>query len=212
MVQGLNFAGPAKWIKMKKPNNFQRIRELNYLQKAILAAALLERMLPNYTLFCQATEFGESSVLRNALNSIWEKLVLPKSKINLELLVDKVEPNVPEVTDFDMFGVYPAIDTATALLGMLNGLLMEDESEFVDISKISQATVAKLIEYQLTSEDIIADNQAIREHPLMQYEMDMLSELIDHVENMGRITSESVKALKKKALEDGQTNIGIEIE
>jgi hypothetical protein len=35
---------------MKKPNNFQRVRELNYMQKAVLAAALLERMLPNYEL------------------------------------------------------------------------------------------------------------------------------------------------------------------
>ncbi|ATC95838.1 YjaG family protein [Pseudoalteromonas tunicata] len=197
---------------MNRPNNFQRIRELNYLQKAVLAAALLERMLPNYTLFSQATEFGDDSVLRNALNLIWERIVLPKSKINFELLIDKVEPNVPEVTDFDMFGVYPAIDAATALLGMLHGLIAQDEAEFVDISKISQATVAKLIEYQLTSEDVIADNQAIREHPLMQYEIEVLGELIDYVENMGRISSESVKALRVKALEDGQTNIGIEIE
>lgn len=196
---------------MKKPNNFQRVRELNYMQKAVLAAALLERMLPNYALFSDATEFGDAKIFRNALNSIWEKLVFPKSKINLELLVDKIEPNVPEIEDFDMFGVYPAIDTGTALLSMLNGMMIEDELEFVNISKISQASVAKLIEYQLGSENLSANNEAIREHPLMKYEIEILSELIDYVENMGRISSDSIKGLKAKSIEDGQTNIGIEI-
>jgi len=196
---------------MKKPNNFQRVRELNYMQKAVLAAALLERMLPNYALFSDATEFGDAKIFRNALNSIWEKLVFPKSKINLELLVDKIEPNVPEIEDFDMFGVYPAIDTSTALLSMLNGMMIEDELEFVNISKISQASVAKLIEYQLGSENLSANNEAIREHPLMKYEIEVLSELIDYVENMGRISSDSIKGLKAKSIEDGQTNIGIEI-
>jgi uncharacterized protein YjaG (DUF416 family) len=196
---------------MKKPNNFQRVRELNYMQKAVLAAALLERMLPNYALFSDATEFGDAKIFRNALNSIWEKLVLPKSKINLELLVDKIEPNVPEIEDFDMFGVYPAIDTSTALLSMLNGMMIEDELEFVNISKISQASVAKLIEYQLGSENLSTNNEAIRAHPLMKYEIEVLSELIDYVESMGRISSDSVKGLKAKSIEDGQTNIGIEI-
>ncbi|WP_042146984.1 MULTISPECIES: YjaG family protein [unclassified Pseudoalteromonas] len=196
---------------MKKPNNFQRVRELNYMQKAVLAAALLERMLPNYALFSDATEFGDAKIFRNALNSIWEKLVFPKSKINLELLVDKIEPNVPEIEDFDMFGVYPAIDTGTALLSMLNGMMIEDELEFVNISKISQASVAKLIEYQLGSDNLSANNEAIREHPLMKYEIEVLSELIDYVESMGRISTDSIKGLKAKSIADGQTNIGIEI-
>jgi hypothetical protein len=43
----------------------------------------------------------------------------------------------------------------------------------------------------------------------MQYEIEVLAELIDFVESMGRITSESVKALKKFAVVDGQTNIGL---
>ena len=91
----------------------------------------------------------------------------------------------------------------------MHGLVAQDEQEFISVSKISQATVARFIEYQMTVEGEIADNTAVREHPLMQYEIEVLGELIDFVENMGRITSDSVKALKKFALEDGQTNIGL---
>jgi len=194
---------------MTKANNFQRIRELNYLQKAVLAGALIERMLPNYGLFSEATDFGDEALLRSALNVCWEKILLPKSKIDLEKQVEKIEPNVPELADFDMFGTYPAIDAATSLLSLMHGLMGQDEQEFISVSKISQATVARFIEYQMTVEGEVADNKAVREHPLMQYEIDVLRELIDFVENMGRITSENVKALKKQAIADGQTNIGL---
>jgi uncharacterized protein YjaG (DUF416 family) len=194
---------------MTKANNFQRIRELNYLQKAVLASALIERMLPNYGLFSEATGFGDEALLRSALNVCWEKILLPKSKIDLEKQVEKIEPNVPELADFDMFGTYPAIDAATSLLSLMHGLMGQYEQEFISVSKISQATVARFIEYQMTVEGEVADNKAVREHPLMQYEIEVLSELIDFVENMGRVTSENVKALKKQAVADGQTNIGL---
>lgn len=196
---------------MSKANNFQRIRDLNYLQKAVLSAAVIERMLPNYGLFSDATGFGDTAVMKSALNVCWEIIVLPKSKINLQKQVDKIEPNVPELSDFDMFGTYPAIDTATALLGLLHGLMAKDEQEFIDIAKISQATVARYVEFVLANEGIEADNTLIREHEIMQYEIEVLSELIDFVEGMGRITSESIKALKHFAVADGQTNIGIAI-
>ncbi|MBQ4839145.1 MULTISPECIES: YjaG family protein [Pseudoalteromonas] len=197
---------------MSKANNFQRIRELNYLQKAALAAAILERMTPNYGLFSEATGFGDEQVFRNALNLCWEKLLLPKSKISLEKQIEKIEPNVPELSDFDMFGTYPAIDMATALLGFIQGLMTKDEIEFVNVAKISQATVARYIEFLLAQEDITPDNKLVREHPLMQYEIEVLGELIDFVEGMGRISSETIKQLKAQAIIDGQTNIGLAIE
>jgi hypothetical protein len=195
---------------MTKPNNFQRIRELNYLQQAVLAAAMIERMLPNYLLFSEALEFGNGTELRNVLNSIWEKLLLPKAKISLEKLNEKVELNTPDINDFDVFGVYPTIDVCTALITLINGLQQKEEANFVDVCKISQASVAKFIEYQLTLDDIIADNQAIREHDLMSYEMQTLSELIDKVAAFQRIEKDAVKQLKQLATADGQTNIGIE--
>ena len=89
--------------------------------------------------------------------------------------------------------------------------MAKDDQEFLNISKISQASVARYIEYQLTVDGEVADNKAVREHPLMQYEIEVLAELIDFVEQMGRISSENVKELKQLAVSDGQTNIGIAI-
>ena len=196
---------------MNKPNNFQRIRELNTVQKAALASALLERMLPNYVLFSEALEFGEPDVLTNALALCWEKILLPKSKISIEKLVEKVEPNVPEVNDFDVFGVYPAIDAATALLTLLHGLQSKDEQEFVSVCKIAQGTVARLIEYQFVLQEQTYTPKDVNQHPLMEYEIAILAELIDFVEQMGRLDKDNAKALRQLAIADGQTNIGVEI-
>lgn len=196
---------------MTKPNNFQRIRNLNTVQKAALAAAVLERMLPNYRLFVQATDFGDADVFRSTLDVCWEKILLPKSKINLEKQIEKIEPNTPELNDFDMFGVYPAIDTATALLSLLHGLMSKEEQEYVNVCKISQASVARVVELHLDAEQVPLEPSAVNQHPLMQYEVEILSELIDFVENMGRLSSENAKELKHLAIKDGQSNIGIEI-
>ncbi|MEO2268351.1 YjaG family protein [Pseudoalteromonas sp. YIC-656] len=196
---------------MNKPNNFQRIRDLNTVQKASLAAALLERMLPNYALFSEALEFGDAEVLNNALALCWEKILLPKSKISIEKLVEKVEPNVPEVNDFDVFGVYPAIDAATALLTLLQGLQSKEDQEFVNVCKIAQGTVARLVEYQFELEEQTYTSKDVNQHPLMEYEISVLSELIDFVEAMGRLDKDNAKALRKLAVADGQTNIGVEI-
>jgi hypothetical protein len=46
----------------------------------------------------------------------------------------------------------------------------------------------------------------------MQYEIEVLGELIDCVADMPRIDNQSVKTLKALALSDGQTNIGLAIE
>ncbi|GAP76492.1 DUF416 domain-containing protein [Pseudoalteromonas ruthenica] len=196
---------------MNKPNNFQRIRELNTVQKAALAAALMERMLPNYSLFSDALEFGDPAVLKNALALCWEKILLPKSKISIEKLVEKVEPNVPEVSDFDVFGVYPAIDAATALLTLLHGIQSKDEQEYVNVCKIAQGTVARLIEYQFELDEQPYQAKDVNQHPLMEYEVGVLSELIDFVSALNRIDKDNVKALRHLALEDGHTNIGVEI-
>ena len=72
--------------------------------------------------------------------------------------------------------------------------MAKDEHEFVSVAKISQATVARYVELLIESEGLEPENKLVREHPYMQYEIDVLSELIEFVENMGRISSDSVLA------------------
>lgn len=204
-------------MTVKKANNFQRIRELPIQKQFILAATLVQRMLPNYQLFSEATEFGDIHIMQSALAVMWERIVSRKVKVDFEKQIEKIEPCVPELTDFDMVGVYPAIDSATALISLIQGIEEEDAKYLVDVSKISQASVSKMIEFELASEmedseEIIIENKAIREHPLMQYEMSFLSELLDKVEALGKIDSGTVREMKTYANHDGMTNIALSLE
>lgn len=198
----------------QKANNFQQMRELGFYQQAAIAATLLERMLPNYQLFSEVTAFGDTAQLRNSLDLIWEWLAVKKARIDFAKLADELELVTPDVSQFDMFGVYPAVDCAIALDSFFNGILQQDATEFINVAKISQATVARLIEHESAEQDITSENELkkiVREHPLMQYEMECLAELIELVKTVSQFDSQQVKQLKAWVTEQGMTNIGLEL-
>ena len=199
---------------MSKANNFQKMRELTFYQQAAVAIVLLERMLPNYQLFAEVSSFGDATLPRHTLDLVWEWLQVRRAKINFERLQEELELITPEVNNFDMFGVYPAIDTATALDSMLNGILSQDATEFVNVAKISQASVARLIEYQAEDIDITTEaelKKIVREHPLMQYEMDCLAELIELVTPVKQFGREERQMLQNWVKEQGLTNLGMDL-
>lgn len=197
-----------------KANNFQTMRELSFEQQAAVALTLLERMLPNYQLFSEVSQFGDASAVRHMLELSWEWLTVKKAKINFPRLAEELEQLIPEVNHFDMFGVYPAVDCATALDSVFNGINQQDSSEFINVAKISQATVARLIEYQAEDEDITSENELkkfVRDHPLMAYEMECLSELIALVQTMPQFSREQMLQLKAWVQQQGLTNLGMEL-
>lgn len=198
----------------QKANNFQLMRELSFHQQAAIAATLMERMLPNYQLFAEVSHFGDAQLLRNILDLGWEWLTVKKAKINFERLAEELERVTPTVSQFDMFGVYPAVDCATALDMLLNGILQQDAAEFINVAKISQATVARLIEYEAEDTDITTEaalKKWVRDHPLMRYEMECLAELITLVQPMHPVGREQMQQLKAWVKEQGITNLAMEL-
>ncbi|MCC5852493.1 MAG: YjaG family protein [Alkalimonas sp.] len=197
-----------------KPTNFQRLRELNLYQQVAVAATLMERMLPNYQLFSQVMNYGDASLLRHTLDLVWEWLAVKKAKINFSRLADELAEVTPEINHFDCFGVYPAVDTATALDALLNGIEQRDGAELVNVAKISQASVARLIEYESAELDITSEaelKQHVRKHPLMQYEMDCLAELLEQVSAVRQFDWAQVKLLQQWVAERGVSNLGMEL-
>lgn len=198
-----------------KANNFQTMRELSFYQQAAIAATLLERMLPNYQLFAEVTQTGDAELPRHILTLIWEWLTVKKAKINFAKLSEELEAITPEISHYDIFGVYPAVDCATALDMMLSGVSQQDAAEFINVAKISQATVARLIEHESIDDDITTEaelKKIVREHPLMQYEMDCLAELIELVTPLKQFGREERQLLQGWVKEQGLTNLGMELE
>lgn len=198
----------------QKANNFQAMRELGFYQQAAIATTLLERMLPNYQLFAEVTQTGDAELPRHILTLVWEWLTVKKAKINFEKLSEELDAITPELSDFDIFGVYPAVDCATALDMMLSGIAQQDAGEFINVAKISQATVARLIEHDSIDDDITTEaelKKIVREHPLMQYEMDCLAELIALVTPVKQFGREERQMLQNWVKEQGLTNLGMDL-
>jgi len=171
------------------------------------SATLLERMLPNYVLFCEATEFADPAQYRNSLNAIWEWLAIPKAKINFAVQLEKVEDAVPDASDFDIYGVFPAIDMAMSLSATILLIQGEDPQGAVVVSKLSQGGVEAFIE--ASSEQDISDLD-VKQHPLMQWEIETQQELLVFLSKCPK-NAQSCKQLKQLATAEGMSNIGLEI-
>lgn len=189
----------------QKLNTFGRVRALEGFKAIAFAAALLERMLPNYALFCEVTDSGDAAALRNCLNLVWETLKSPKSKFNIAVQLEKVELATPDTEEFDNYGVYPAIDAAIGLAGLLNLMAGDDPQGAVVVSKLSQGSVEA---YLLSSGEATEEN--IKAHPLMVFEVTIQNALLDCVESH-TYPAKAAQALKEIALEEGMSNIGLEL-
>lgn len=189
-----------------KLNTFQRVRELQGWHAVAYAATLIERMQPNYQLFCQVTEYADPSQFRKTLDLVWEWLATPKAKINLAVQQERIEEATPDAQDFDNFGVYPAIDASISLASTLLLMAGDEPQGAVVVSKLSQGGVEAFIE--ATAEAEISDLE-IKQHPLMQWEIAFQQELVDIILNL-KSGADSVKTLKHMAIQDGVSNIGIE--
>ena len=188
-----------------KLNIFQQVRDLEGWRAVAFAATLVERMYPNYALFCQACEYEGEQQFRKTLNSIWEWLAVPKAKINSAVHLEKIELATPDSADFDNFGVYPAIDAAISLSSILLLMMGEDEQGAVVVSKLSQGSVEAFVD--ATEEQ----QEDIKQHPLMQWEIAFQQDLLAFLDS-AKSNADSVKTLKQMATEEGISNIGIEME
>ena len=192
---------------LKKLTVFQEVRDLQGWQAVAFAATLLERMLPNYTLFCEVTDFADPSLYRNSLDSIWDWLSSPKAKINFAAQLEKIETAVPDAANFDNYGVYPALDVAMSMTAIILLIQGEDPQGAVVVSKLSQGGVEAFIEATAESEISEAD---IKAHPLMQWEIEMQKELLVLIKKHPH-NATTCKLLRAFATEPGISNIGIEI-
>lgn len=194
---------------MTKPSTFARIRALNAKQQVAFNLMLIERMLPNYQLYSEMTEFGDIKILNNVTDILWQWVCTPKFKIDVNVQQQKIEEVIPKSQESDGIGVFAAIDVAMALVSTL-GLLEDSEyknKEAVYGALISQGTIERML---IMSGDV-EHSKAALEHPHMQWEIDSQNEYLDEVEKYIKISKADCNALKALAREEGVSNLGIEM-
>jgi uncharacterized protein YjaG (DUF416 family) len=200
--------------------------KLNHWQQIAFSAALLERMLPNYKMFSEAADFGEPKLLRNQLDLIWQWLAgsdIAKGssiKINVEAQLNKLEPETPDPEKYDFFGVFPALDACMALTALWQLMQSKpakkgqdiDIEDIQSISRLSYSSVYAYIELELSQElpESEVTEQAIVEHPLMQWEKEVQNELFDLLKFAAK-NQRTCQLIKKIVLSEGLSNLGIEM-
>ncbi|NRD74887.1 YjaG family protein [Shewanella sp. VB17] len=189
---------------------FKRVKALDLQQKKVFAIALCQRMLPNYQLFSEVCEFGDPQVLDTVLNLLWQSSYDSKLKLNIDIYLERLELITPDPANFDVYGVYPAMDATTALIALLSAIQSKVEEDIVNISKLSSSTVANYIEAISEVElDEEAFDDYIFNHEVMLDEKALQENLLELIEDNPKLNAEFIKSLRKDIIDAGISNIGI---
>ncbi|WP_118803088.1 YjaG family protein [Haemophilus haemolyticus] len=187
----------------------KRLENLESWQHLTFMAALCERMAPNFKLFCQMNELSaEAKTYQNILNLVWEYLTVKDAKINFENQLEKLETIIPDVNDYESFGVVPALDACQALAEILHAIIAGETLErAVEMSLISLGTVTSLLETE-TGRDWL--DSELKESEDIQAELDVQWQVYRLLKECEKRDIELILDLKNEIRAEGISNIGIE--
>ena len=187
----------------------KRLENLESWQHLTFMAALCERMAPNFKLFCQMNELSaETKTYQNILNLVWEYLTVKDAKINFENQLEKLETIIPDVNDYERFGVVPALDACQALAEILHAIIAGETLErAVETSLISLGTVTSLLETE-TGRDW--SDSELKESEDIQAELDVQWQIYRLLKECEKRDIELILDLKNEIRAEGISNIGIE--
>lgn len=185
------------------------IRQFNEWQLATFTAAQAERMFPNFSLFANVTEAADAVVMRTALDQVWEHLC-QRGNCNIEAQLLRVEEQTPDVEQFDIYGVYPALDAAVALAATLEQLSHPSVEEAINIYQLSEECIATYLE--VSADASLSDEELVRfinTHELMDQQLTFTEELIKQLLGMETPKAAVIDQLRDLAANQGVSNIGI---
>ncbi|MEA1062586.1 YjaG family protein [Apirhabdus apintestini] len=184
-----------------------RLEKLESWQHVTFMAALCERMYPNYAMFCQQTAFGDGQLYRRILDLVWETLTVKDAKVNFDAQLEKLEEAIPAAEDYDLYGVYPAIDACVALSELLHSRLSGETLEHaIEVSKASITSVAML---EMTHAGREMSDDELKENPSVEQEWDIQWEIFRLLADCEERDIELIKGLRSDLRESGISNIGI---
>ncbi|MEE6075165.1 YjaG family protein [Avibacterium paragallinarum] len=188
----------------------KRLENLASWQHLTFMACLCERMLPNFQLFCQVTEQpAQSRIYQNILNLTWEYLTVKDAHINFDNQLEKFEATIPDVNNYDFYGVVPAIEACEALSELLHSLIAGETLEHaVQVSLISLQTVIGLLETNLDRE---LSEQELKASEEIEQELDVQWQIYRALRECEERDVSLILALKNEIRAEGISNIGIEI-
>lgn len=186
----------------------KRMERFESWQHLTFMACLCERMLPNFQLFCEVSKRSDhAKIFQNVLNLVWEHLTVKGAKINFENQLEKLEEIIPDVNQFDFYGVFPAEDAAQALSELLHSLIAgETLEQAIKLSQLSLATVATYLE---TQQNRSLNEQELKDSAEIQEELDVQWQIYRLLAECEERDVALILELKNEIRTTGISNIGL---
>jgi len=194
------------------PLDINRLNNLEFKKQLIFAYLTCERLYPNYVLFSANFQFGDSSILRTAIDFVLSCILndsIDNPLANKFLLA--VEKNTPDTEDFDTIFVSSALDACTSVAEALDFLLDKQYSRLKDISTVAIDSVHMYIQ-ELESLDFNTDKDfqiKIDSHPLMQREVAIQTGIINYLSTRKSIDLEDINTLLSLQENNGKGNLNL---
>ncbi|NIH15557.1 YjaG family protein [Serratia symbiotica] len=186
-----------------------RLERLENWQHLTFMASLCERMYPNYQMFCQQTAFSDPAIYRRILDLVWETLVVKDAKVNFDSQLEKLEQAIPSAEDYDIYGVYPAIDACIALGELIHSRLSGETLEHaITISETSIRTVAML---EMTQAGREMTDDELKVLPAIAEEWDIQWEAFRLLADCEERNLYMIKGLRYDLREAAISNIGVNL-
>jgi len=177
--------------------------------RVAFAAACCERLLPNYAAFAREVQWGEPSVLRDALEYVWSVLADGHfDRTEIEGLMERCDAVIPDSEDFDTSSVSAALDAGTAVVGTLRSLLEGDTQQIVEVASYCRDTVHMYIQDRddLDYQDPLFDMK-IEQDPLMRRELARQSSTLSELANNPVLDGVFLKRLRDESADGGRSNM-----
>jgi uncharacterized protein len=113
-------------------------------QRCLIAfgASCCERMLPLHEAFCRLENWGNHSVLRSTLDSVWGHLASAKSQLgDYRKCISLCKAQCPSTEDFGNAYVEGAIDAATSMTCLLESFRQKEVKRTACIGELAYHTV-----------------------------------------------------------------------
>lgn len=193
--------------------HFRRIEQLRGWRQTVFLLALAERAYPNAALFGQLSGQVSHELLRRTLDALWDAMPERESSLNYRKIAEMVEAQVPDPSQFEGYGVYPAADACNLVLDVLFSRLEPDRRLAVASARTSLNTVTSFVE--MTDAEGVEEDELghyLDRHPLVKRELRFQRELVEHLQKARFPSQELMAALRELACDEGVSNIGIALD
>ncbi len=189
---------------------FLMLRDLSPWRQSLFALVLAQRQYPNYALWCDVNNVrGGKKAYAQTLDTMWEFHTDKFNHIDLEKLLDDFEPYLlkDEEKNLSVGDLY-SLDATLSLSAAILAIILHEGEEAEMACRASLGGVVRKIEQD---EDAEFSDEQLREMPSVDDEVSFQVEVLNQINNSPRSKDLTLK-LKKMALRDGLSNIGLSLE